>query len=454
MNLPLLYLFISVLTVLIIVLTIKNLSSKGQLHKLEDLVQNKNNLIRTQAEQIKDLEKDLKIKLKKARNIHQRMLPDNLDEPDNFFFSDYYQPAEYIGGDYYNVFKIEHGSMDPFFEQYLVYFFDVSGHGIDSTLLSIFVNDSIESYFKLQHNPGEKISTNELMNYIDQRYQKEGFPDDYLVCLFISVLDNKKNTLSYSSGGFQYPIYKVNSEAEIEKINIGGLPISTALGALEDQREEKVIAFEKDTTLVLSTDGLLEQNNGTDEYFDHFEELLNKYQFLPAPFLKDLICSDFYNFTNDDPAEDDITFLLLERAAGKIFNYHLNSDNRAEKFKNEFEQFLRDEDRDKAIIKLMKKIAYEILDSSDSKMKFKALKSHDLLMLSFEKDKNSGSWDSVLKLYPELTSIAEKNTDQNKVIKKQIEFNKNELYYSLNKQKSRIYLLFFKENPGSDHLYK
>ena len=50
--------------------------------------------------------------------------------------------------------------------------------------------------------------------------------------------------------------------------------------------------------------------------------------------------------------------------------------------------------------------------------------------------------------------MAEKNTDQNKVIKKQIEFNKNELYYSLNKQKSRIYLLFFKENPGSDHLYK
>ena len=55
---------------------------------------------------IKDLQEDINIKLKKAQDIHKKILPKNLAEPSDFFISSYYQPAEYIGGDYYNIFKI------------------------------------------------------------------------------------------------------------------------------------------------------------------------------------------------------------------------------------------------------------------------------------------------------------------------------------------------------------
>lgn len=451
MNLTVLYLLIALIIFSLILIIIKNLTFKSRLKKLDDLVAEKNEVIEAQNTKIRDLEKNIKIKLKKARNVHQRMLPDTLTEPDDFFFSDYYQPAEYIGGDYYNIFKIDHGSMDPFFEQYLVYFFDVSGHGIDSTLLSIFVNDSIENYFKLQHSPGEKISTTKLMNYIDQQYQKEDFPDDYLVCLFIAVLDNKKHTLSYSSGGFQYPIYKVNAENGIEAINIGGLPISTALGALNDSREEKKINFEKNTTLVLSTDGLLEQSNGSDIYFDQFKKLLDKYQFLPAPFLKDLIRSDFYNFINGDPGEDDITYLLLERPAGEILNYQLDTKNQLDfkkqqkELKDELKEFCNQiQWRKTAALNKIKKIAFEIIENADLKLKVKALNNQQLFMLSFEKDKNSMNWDFIFNDYPELTSIAEINIDRVSDGSDQISFKENELYYSHNKFNSKIYLLFFK----------
>ncbi|MGM0549416.1 MAG: PP2C family protein-serine/threonine phosphatase [Bacillota bacterium] len=451
MNLTMLYLLITLIMISLVFIIIKSLSFKEKFQRLDNLVEEKNEIIESQNRKIEDLKRNIKIKLKKARNVHQRMLPDTLAEPDDFFFSDYYQPAEYIGGDYYNIFKIDHGAMNPFFKQHLVYFFDVSGHGIDSTLLSIFVNDSIENYFKLQHSPGEKISTSELMNYIDQQYQKEDFPDDYLVCLFIAVLDDKNHTLRYSSGGFQYPIYKVNAENGIEKINIGGLPISTALGALTDSREEKKINFVKNTTLVLSTDGLLEQSNGPDIYFDKFTELLNKYHFLPAPFLKDLIRSDFYNFINGDPGEDDITFLLLERPAGEIFNYQLDTKNQQaiseqqKDIKEELIEFLNQiQWRKITLLNEIKEIAFKLIENADLKLKVKALNNQDLFMLSFEKDKNSINWDFVFNEYPELTSIAEKNINISYTESNQLSFEENELYYSHNKFNSKIYLLFFK----------
>ncbi|RAK08130.1 sigma-B regulation protein RsbU (phosphoserine phosphatase) [Halanaerobium saccharolyticum] len=446
MNLSLMLLLLFLMTALIIVLAVKIMIDKKDFRKLESQAEIKNLKLKEQHGKIKELEDDLKSKLKKARNIHQRMLPDKLAEPADYFISDYYQPAEYIGGDYYNVFKIDHGALDSFFDQYLLYFFDVSGHGIDSTLLSIFVNDSIENYFKLRHSPGEKISTSKLMNYIDQRYQNEGFPDDYLVCLFIAVLDKKKSTLNYSSGGFQYPIYKLDQEEQIKEINIGGLPISAALGALPDSREEQTLNFEKNNTLMLSTDGLLEQSNGQQQYFQQLQGILKKYKFLPAPFLKDLIRSDFYKFTNDSPGKDDITFLLVERPAGEIINCIFDQENNnaeAAEIKEFLDQNLWSEH---PLLQTFKDIITDLLKNPEFKLKIKALNKQQLLMFSLENLNDKTGWDSILNYYPDLISIAEKDLNRSQNGEADISFNKKEIYFSHTASNNRMYLMLIKED--------
>ncbi len=446
MNLSLLLLLLVILTALVFWLGIKLFVYKSKFKELNLAREKSSQSLSEYQNKIEELEADIKTKLKKARNVHQRMLPDKLVEPDGYFISDYYQPAEYIGGDYYNVFKIDHGAMDPFFDQYLVYFFDVSGHGIDSTLLSIFVNDSIENYFKLRHNPGEKISTRELMNYIDQRYQKEDFPDDYLVCLFIAVLDRKKNTLSYSSGGFQYPIYKLDQNDRLEEINIGGLPISTALGALTDQREEQIVNFKKNNTLMLSTDGLLEQSNGSELYFKKLQQLLKKYKFLPVPFLKDLIRSDFYNFTNNTPGEDDITFLLVQRPEGEILNFNLAGEERAAKESEILEFVNQNLWSEHKFLATLKNIIDDLLENTKLEIKIKAFNNQQLLMLSLENINCYESWDSLLNNYPDLTSITEKDLNMTANDRAEISFNREEIYFSHNSSNNRIYLMLIKDN--------
>ena len=380
---------------------------------------------------IEKLKKDISDKLKKAQDVHQKMLPKKITEPEDFLFSDYYQPAEFIGGDYYNVFPIDHGAMNAFFDQYLIYFFDVSGHGIDSTLLSIFINDSIENYFKLKHNPGEMVSTKELMNYIDIQYQNEEFPDDYLVCLFIGVLDRNDYSFTYSSGGFQYPFFKIDSNKEIKKVDIGGLPISTALGSLKDSRTEEKIKVEKNSTIFLSTDGLLEQNNGQKTYYEKIDGILKKYKFLPAPFLKDLIRKDFYNFTDGNSGKDDITFLILDRPAGEIKEWNLNDEkNNNEQIFAELLNIIKNQNQknSKAFLKLEDIIIAKKELLLRQKYKIKLLNNQSVLTISFE---NEGK-DIIS--FKNLASV--KNEDF---------FQKDKIYLSKNEFNNKVHLLVRKK---------
>ncbi|ADO76574.1 PP2C family protein-serine/threonine phosphatase [Halanaerobium praevalens] len=433
--------------ILIAFLIFKNLNYKNKVEKIEKNLAVKEKQLHKQAQKINSLELDIKTKLEKARNIHRRILPDQLVEPTNYLVVDYYQPAEYIGGDAYNFFKIEHELLAPFFEQYLLYFFDVSGHGIDSTLLAIFINEAIENYFKLRHNPGEKISTRELINYIDQQYQKEDFPDDYLVCLFIGVFDRKKNSLNYSCGGFQFPLYLSKPEAKLEKINIGGLPISSALGALTDSRAEKSIKIEANNTLILSTDGLLEENDGTENYNQRLERLLAGYSFLPAPFLKDLICLDFYCFTNGKTAADDITILFLERIAADLsIDFNLAESNFTKK-RVEVLAFLKQYlDFDLEKIKLLKKLIKNTLQVEPFELKVKIIKKEEFIFLSLER-LNKSKWSkNLIDLYPELISLTQLDL-QNKInSKKNYIFQKDKIYITKNKMKTKLYFLVLKNN--------
>lgn len=305
--------FLIVLIIFLLALYIFNLKS------LNSNLSKKN---QEKEKKIIDLHNDLKSRLNKAKNIHEKMLPKRLPESKDIFINEYYQPAAYIGGDYYNVLEIDHGAMDSLFNQHLLYYFDVSGHGIDSSLLAIFINDTIENYFKLKHSPGELISPVDLMNFISVQYHQEEFPDDYMVCLFLGLFDLDSYELIYTSGGFQFPLFKL-TPTNIEKIELGGLPISTALDLNLIPRKENIIDLEKDTSILFSTDGLLEEERDSQIYFERLLKNIEGYKNFPPPLIKDLIETDFYDFTEGEIGIDDLTFLILGRVSGKEKTWHL-----------------------------------------------------------------------------------------------------------------------------------
>ena len=122
------------------------------------------------------IKKKLDVEIANAIKIHKRSLPVSLPDTENISFASLYIPAEELGGDLFDAFKVDNGLLDDYFEQYVCYTADVSGHGLDSAMLAIFVQDTIRSFFRLKHIPGQVLSPKEILHFFIEQYIKEGYP--------------------------------------------------------------------------------------------------------------------------------------------------------------------------------------------------------------------------------------------------------------------------------------
>lgn len=256
------------------------------------------------------IRKKLDVEIKNAIKIHKHSLPRELPNTESISFSSLYIPAQELGGDLYDVFKVDNGLLNDYFEQYVCFVADVSGHGLDSAMLAIFVKDTIRSYFRHKHIPGQVLSPKEIMNFFVEEYIKEGYPIEYLVCIFLVVIDLKTNELTYCNAGFHMcPILIINKENIIE-LNNGGFPVSTALDISLYNYEDHAITMSKDMTLFLMSDGLAEQRSNNEFYEDRFKKLCAEvYNLNPSHIVKE-IHKDFIDFLKYNSIVDDITLVV------------------------------------------------------------------------------------------------------------------------------------------------
>ena len=251
--------------------------------------------------------------LENARRVHERSLPRYFPSIEDVSLAAYYRPAAHLGGDYYNFFKVDHGALNILFEHYLFYLSDVMGHGLDSTVLSIFVKDTINSYFSFKHAEGELVSPALIMDYLVREYLDEGFPGDYFVCLFLGVLDIKASQIIYSTAGFQFSPLVFRESGEMWEAEIGGMPVSAALMPEMMKYEERALDIEQGMTILFSTDGLFEQESSEGEaYESRLKDMFAEKGYLPPELLVQIIENDLCQFAGESEINDDVTFMLVQ----------------------------------------------------------------------------------------------------------------------------------------------
>lgn len=251
-----------------------------------------------------------------AIRIHRRSLPDHLPVTESISFAAHYAAADSLGGDLYSVFKVNHDLLDDLFEQYVCFLTDVSGHGLDSAMLSIFVRETISSYFKLRHQPGELVSPKAIMEFFIEQYMREDFPEDFFVCLYLTVFDLRNRELAYCSAGFQTaPLVADSSSGEITRLACGGLPISSALPPAVLRPEERVLTLSPGMTFLFSTDGLPDQRVGEEVFAPRLEKLFAAGQHLAPGALIDGIKQELAQFLAGYPISDDITVVAARLPA-------------------------------------------------------------------------------------------------------------------------------------------
>jgi sigma-B regulation protein RsbU (phosphoserine phosphatase) len=258
------------------------------------------------------LKRKLDVEIANAVKIHKRSLPEALPDTENIAFASLYVPAEELGGDLYDAFQVDNGLLKDYFEQYVCFVADVSGHGLDSAMLAIFVKDTIRSYFRLKHIPGQILSPKEIMHFFIDQYRKEGYPEEYLVCLFITVFDLRTMELAYCNAGLHVcPLLSTDKENIISLCN-AGMPISTAINASWLQYEDTTLPLLPEMTLFLMSDGLPEQRVNGEAYEGRLNKLLPEIcHFKPADIVSK-IHEDFTDFLSYEKMKDDITLVVVK----------------------------------------------------------------------------------------------------------------------------------------------
>lgn len=258
------------------------------------------------------LQRKLDVEIANAIKIHQRSLPETLPDSENISFASLYLPAEELGGDLFDAFQVDNGLLNDYFEQYVCFVADVSGHGLDSAMLAIFVKDTIRSFFKLKHLPGQLISPKEIIHFFIDQYRKEGYPEEYLVCLFITILDLKTMELIYCNAGLHICPVLAADEKNIFSLDNAGMPISTAINAGWLQYEDTTLPLVPEMTLFLMSDGLAEQRVNGEAYEGRLNMLFPEiWRSKPADIVR-RIQEDFTDFLSYEKMKDDITLVVVK----------------------------------------------------------------------------------------------------------------------------------------------
>ena len=188
----------------------------------------------------------LKADIEFAKHVQKRALPIDGLYADTMEIHSIYSPSEDLGGDLFDVVKMNENET-------LIYIADVSGHGITSSLLTIFLRQMVRGRVR------ERVSLQELAELLLQSYKELGIDEEqYLTVLFCLYNKEKKEATFLNAGHNCLPII-MKKEGELSEIEVKGMPICT----LVDHADYKLATAHAASgdRIILYTDGITEACN-------------------------------------------------------------------------------------------------------------------------------------------------------------------------------------------------
>lgn len=209
----------------------------------------------------KQLEQELNNQYKRMKNdvsfakqIQNRVLPVDGEYWNTLRLDSAYLPSEELGGDLYDLFQIDE-------DHVLFYIADVSGHGIQSSLLTIFLRQVIRG-LKAEAVDPRKILEEMIRNYQDLHLDSE----QYFSILFCVYHKDTKELILVNAGHNALPLL-LRKDGTMEEVSISGMPVCSLL--TEATQESKTVRMETGDRIVLYTDGISEAwNEETKSYFN------------------------------------------------------------------------------------------------------------------------------------------------------------------------------------------
>jgi len=191
--------------------------------------------------------------LKTAHKVQLSFLPKKLPQVSAYEFFAHYEPAQEVGGDYYDFIPLPANRL-------AIMVGDVAGKGVPAALLMAKVSSDARFCMLTESSPPDAIfKLNELM-------QEAGLLDRF-VTLSAGLLDTTSHKVTFVSAGHMPPVIIRKATGKMEDAmgrEAGGLPLGVADGIPYDACS---VSLDPGDVIVLYTDGVTEAKNKQDVEF-------------------------------------------------------------------------------------------------------------------------------------------------------------------------------------------
>lgn len=235
--------------------------------------------------------------LEMARNIQQRLMPQDLPQIEGLDIYGEIRPCFEVAGDYYDIITNE--------EDYtFLVIADVSGKGAGAAMIMANLQASIRVGLEITEDFTAFISR--INNHIYKNTSSTEF-----ITFFIAAWEPAKKLFHYINAGHNPPLL-INKDGDIRTLDATGL----ILGVLPDQQYERItVEFEEGSVLAIFTDGLEEAMNPANEIFGQ-EKIIEALLECRAGSSKEIVKTiqdRAIEFCQGKPLHDDLTMIVVKR---------------------------------------------------------------------------------------------------------------------------------------------
>jgi len=203
----------------------------------------------------------MKSDLEFAKVIQKSLIPSSGRYSEMISFSGVYKPAELLGGDMFDIIEIDE-------ENIAFYIADVSGHGVTSSLVTMFVNQTLKNMRSLAKEPCAALKV--LMD----KYMELGISDDKYFTILYCVYNKKTKLINITNAGHNcLPVHIKSLDNTVCEIDTVGIPICEIYEYAICKIDE--VKVESGDKLLLYTDGISEAKDNNGIFFaEKFDEML------------------------------------------------------------------------------------------------------------------------------------------------------------------------------------
>lgn len=279
---------------------------------LERRLAERNRELEGRNQQLTETNARTKRDLDAAAQIQQSYLPSRVQDIPGVQFAWHYSPCNELAGDMLNVLRLDE-------EHVGIYILDVSGHGVQASLLAVSACRALASHkdsssVLWSHESGSSTFTlnspAHAVELLNARFVTQAVSEQYFTLVY-GILNSRTGEFRYAIAGHPAPV-RVSASGSAEFLPGGGLPI----GLVEVPYEGHSIQLEPGERLFFYSDGLTESMNSSQELFGsaRLMHALESESEVTVDGTLSQIVNHVRTWVGTAPIHDDLSLLALEYA--------------------------------------------------------------------------------------------------------------------------------------------